>query len=275
VDYFKDKVAVVLGCSAAAGIGHAIARALAERGAKLVVAARRFEKVQALADITGGHAVRCDATREGDIKALARAALDRYGRVDIAVNAAGMSLSSGKIADISDSLLQDVMQLNFFANVYFVRHMAEAIQNDGAIVLFSSMSATHPLDGIVGYGCAKAATDCLVRYAAVEYGPRNIRVNSILPGLIWSELAAPLFSAPGVEPVLTKEIPLGRLGKPEEAAEAALWMCGPSYVTGLSIPIAGGQQLNRYPFPSEYPGGAENLDAATHAQAQRNEQLRS
>ena len=271
MDYFKDKVAVVLGCSA--GIGYATAEALANRGAKVVVAARRLDKLQALADRIDGHAVRCDATKESDIKALAQAALERYGHVDIAVNAAGLSLNSSSIADISDALQQDLFQLNYYGNLYFVRHMAEAIGNDGAIVLFSSMSVTHPLAGIVGYACAKAATDCLVRYAAVEYGSRNIRINSILPGLIWSEMATPLFSAPGVEAVLTKEIPLGRLGQPEEGAEAVLWMCGPSYVSGLNIPVAGGQQLNRYPFMNEYPNGGQALNAATDAQAKRNQEL--
>lgn len=274
MDYFKDKVAVVLGCSAEAGIGYASAVALANRGAKVVVAARRFDKVQALAERIGGHAVRCDATREDDVKALAKAALERYGRVDMAVNAAGMALGSASIAGITDAELLSSFQLNYFGNVYFVRQMAEAIGKNGSIVLFSTMSATHPIAGVFGYASAKAATDCLVRYAALEYGPRNISINAVQPGLIWSELAAPLFSAPGVEPVLTKEIPLGRLGRPEEAAEAVLWMCGPSYISGLTIPIAGGQQLNRYPFPNEYPGGEAAMDNATELQKKRYEDVK-
>ena len=240
----------------------------------MVVAAPRFDKVQALAERIGGHAVRCDATKEDDVKALAKAALGGYGRVDMAVNAAGMTLGgSASIADITDADLLASFQLNYFGNVYFVRQMAEAIGKNGSIVLFSTMSATHPIAGIFGYASAKAATDCLVRYAALEYGPRNISINAVQPGLIWSELAAPLFSAPGVEPVLSKEIPLGRLGRPEEAAEAVLWMCGPSYISGLTIPIAGGQQLNRYPFPSEYPGGEAAMDNATEVQKKRYEEL--
>lgn len=270
--YFTNKVAIVLGCSSEEGIGAATVRALADQGAKLIVAARRFDKVQTLADKVGGYALKCDVSKESDVKALARFAKEKFGRVDIAVNAAGMP-TNGTISDIESKSLQSAMEVNFFGNVFFIREMAEVIENDGAIVVFSSMSATHPLDGIVGYACAKAATDCLVNYAALEYGPRNIRINAVLPGLIWSEMAAPFFSAPGIEAVLTKEVPLGRLGKPEEAAETVLWMCGPSYVSGLHIPVAGGQQLNRYPFANEYPTGKESLDAATTKQMERREKL--
>ena len=268
MSYYKGKVAVVLGCSGEGGIGYVAAETLAKQGAKVVVAARSFDKLQVLAQRIGGHAVECDAGKEDEVKALARAAIERYGRVDLAVNAAGMPVN-GTIADVSTVSLQRAIEVNYFGNVYFIREMAEAIGRDGAIVLFSSLSATHPLDGLMAYACAKAATDCLVRYAAMEYGARNIRVNSILPGAIWSHMAKPLFSSPGVEATMSKEIPLGRLGQPEEAAEAILWLCGPSYVTGLHIPVAGGQQLARYPYAHEYPTGKDPLKSAVTAQTSK------
>lgn len=266
MSYFSDKVVVVLGCSGEGGMGYVAAETLAKRGAKVVVAARSFDKLQILAQRIGGYAVQCDAGKEDEVKALARAALDRYGRVDIAINAAGMPVN-GTIADVSEVALQRAIEVNFFGNVFFIREMAQAIGRDGAIVVFSSMSSTHPIDGLMAYASAKAATDCLVRYAALEYGGRNIRVNSILPGAIWSHMAGPLFSSPGVESTMSKEIPLGRLGQPEEAAEAVLWLSGPSYVTGLQVPIAGGQQLGRYPFAQEYPTGKDSFQSAVSAQA--------
>ena len=266
MSHFKDKVAVVLGCSGEGGMGYVAAETLAKHGAKVVVAARTFDKLQTLATRIGGHAVKCDVGVEDEVKALAHAALDKYGHVDIAVNAAGMPVN-GTIADVTSVSLLRAIEVNYFGNVYFIREMANAIGRDGAIVVFSSMSSTHPLDGLMAYASAKAATDCLVRYAALEYGARNLRVNSILPGAIWSHMAAPLFSSPGVKKTMSKEIPLGRLGQPEEAAEAVLWLCGPSYVTGLQIPVAGGQQLNRYPFTHEYPTGKDALMSAATAQA--------
>ena len=268
MSYFKDKIAVVLGCSGEGGMGYVAAERLAHEGAKVVVSARSFDKLKVFAERIGGHAVQCDVGKEMEVKALARAALDRYGRVDVAVNAAGMPVN-GTIADVSTVSMQRAIEINYFGNVYFIREMANAIGHDGAIVVFSSMSSTHPLDGMVAYASAKAATDCLVRYAALEYGARNIRVNSILPGVIWSHMTVPLFSAPGVEATFSKEIPLGRLGQPEEAAEAVLWLCGPSYVTGLQIPVAGGEQLTRYPYTHEFPGGKEALTSAASAQAKK------
>lgn len=267
MSYFNDKVAVVLGCSGEGGMGYVAAERLAREGAKVVVAARSFDKVKALAARIGGHAVQCDAGIEAEVKALAQEALKIYGSVDIAVNAAGMPVN-GTIADVSATSLQRAIEVNYFGNVYFIREMAAAMGKDGgAIVVFSSLSSTHPLDGLVAYASAKAATDCLVRYAALEYGKRNIRINSILPGAIWSHMAGPLFSSPGVEETMSKEVPLGRLGNPEEAAEAVLWLSGPSYVSGLQVPVAGGQQLCRYPFASEYVTGKDPLKSAVTAQA--------
>ena len=263
-NYFDGKVAVVLGCSGEGGIGYVAAETLAKRGAKVVVAARSFDKVQALADRIGGHAVACDAGKEDEVKALAQAALDQHGRVDFAINSAGMPIP-GMVSDISAESLLRVTEVNYFANVYFIREMAKAIKRDGSIIILSALSATDYWEGIFGYACAKAAVDCLVRYAAHEYGKHNIRVNSILPGAIHSFMSKPLFDAPGAAETQAKEIPLGRIGKPEEAAECILWLCRESYVTGLNVPVAGGQQLTRYPYIHEYPTGKEAFAGAVDA----------
>ena len=244
MSYFSEKVVVVLGCSGEGGMGYVAAETLANRGAKVVVAARSFDKLQTLAQRIGGYAVQCDAGKEDDVKALARMALERYGRVDIAINAAGMPVN-GMIADVSMLSLQRAMEVNYFGNVFFIREMARAIGRDGAIVVFSSMSSTHPLEGLMAYASAKAATDCLVRYAALEYGSRNIRINSILPGAIWSHMAGPLFSSPGVESTMSKEIPLGRLGSPEDVAHAVAYLASPGagYVTGVTLHVNGGMYM--------------------------------
>ncbi|HKT73173.1 MAG TPA: SDR family oxidoreductase [Steroidobacteraceae bacterium] len=248
------KVAVVLGASAEGGTGWAIAESLAAQGAKVVVGARTQAPLRRLADRIGGKAVVCDAGSEEQIAALAKAARDTYGRLDVAVNSAGLPVMM-LIGETRQKDLEDAARVNFFGNVHFVRHMAEAIGSNGSIVLISSISATHPILPHFAYACSKAATDCLVRYAAIEYGPRNIRVNSILPAAIRSELARDAFAIPGFEAAHAREVPLGRVGEPEDFANAVLWLAGPAYVTGVNLQVNGGNHLTRMPNLSELPGG--------------------
>lgn len=252
----KGKVATVLGASAEGGTGWAIAEALARCGAKVVVGARTRPALDVLAERIGGTAVTCDAGSEVDVKAMAQAALDTYGRLDIAVNSAGLPVM-GLISEIGQAQLDMAMRVNFNGNFYFVQHMAEAMKHGGAIAIISSMSTTHPVMPHVAYACAKAATDCLVRYAAIEYGPQNIRVNSILPGAINSDMSKEAFADPEFERIYAREVPIGRVGVPEDFANAVLFLCGPSYVTGVNLQVNGGNHLTRFPYLSEMPGGAE------------------
>jgi 3-oxoacyl-[acyl-carrier protein] reductase len=254
---FEGKVAVVLGASAEGGTGWAIAEALANAGAKVVVGARSMDSLQKLADKIGGLAVKCDAGKEDQVKALADAAVDAYGKVDIAVNSAGLPVM-GMIADSPVENLKMAMDVNYYGQFYFTKYMAEAIGSDGSIIFISSITTTHPGFPHFAYACSKSASDCLVRYAAMEYGPRNIRVNSILPGAIRSEMAREVFNDKAMESVYNKEIPLGRIGEPEDFANAVLWLAGPAYVTGLNLQVNGGNQLTRMPFLSELPGGADS-----------------
>ncbi|MCK9506255.1 MAG: SDR family oxidoreductase [Porticoccaceae bacterium] len=250
----KDKRAVVLGCSAAGGSGWAIAEALAKAGAKVLVAARSLEPLKQLAEKTGGLAQVCDAANPQQVAQLARTAQEAWGGLDIAVNCAALPVM-GLIADSEVQPLQQSLDVNYLANVHFVRHMAAIMGDGGSIILISSSSAAQPVLPNFAYACAKAASDCLVRYAALEYGPRGIRVNSILPGPIKSDLARFLFEVPGMEEAFAREVPLGRIGLPADYADAVLWLCGPAYVTGLNLPVSGGNQLTRSPRPDELPQG--------------------
>ena len=255
------KVAVVLGASAEGGTGWGVAEGLAAAGAKVVVGARSMAPLERLADRIGGFAVACDGGDEAQIKALRDAAIDRYRRIDIAVNCAATPVMSS-IASVTSEQLQLAAGVNFFGMTWFVRDMAEVMTDGGSIVLVSSMSTTHPVLPHFAYACAKAAAECLVRYAAVEYGPRGIRVNGLRIGTVMSDMARELYNAPGVAVQFIKEIPLGRLGEPEDMADAVLWLSGRAYITGSMIDVSGGNQLNRFPFLSELPGGETNYEGA-------------
>jgi NAD(P)-dependent dehydrogenase (short-subunit alcohol dehydrogenase family) len=251
----KGKVATVLGASAEGGTGWAIAEALARNGAKVVVGARTRAPLDVLAQRIGGTAVTCDAGDEAQVKAMAQAALDTYGRLDIAVNSAGQPVI-GMIDQLEQADLDLAVRVNLFGMFYFVKHMARAMADNGSIILISSISSTHTILPHVGYAAAKAGTDALTRYAAMEYAPR-IRVNSILPGSIRSDMAKEAFANPAFEAVYTREVPLGRIGEPSDFANAVLFLAGPSYVTGTNLQINGGNQLTRAPYLDEMPGGRE------------------
>lgn len=251
---FKDKVAVILGASAEGGMGWTTAEALAARGAKVVVGARSFAPLKVLADRIGGTAVRCDATEEAQVAALAEAAVATYGKVDIAVNSAGQPVM-GRIAEATTENLLSGVRGNYFTHVYFIKHMAQAIGSNGSIVIVSSICSTHPDGWFFAYGCAKAAADCLVRYAALEYGPRNIRVNSILPGPTLTYLTRAVHDDPAMNAANIRNIPLKRIGHATDMANAILWLAGPAYITGVNLDVNGGLQLGRMPFEDELPRG--------------------
>jgi len=250
------KVAVVLGASAEGGTGWAIAEALAAEGAKVVVAARNKAELDRLAARIGGLAVRCDAGNREQIEALAQAAVDAYGPIDIAVNSAALPVIS-MIADITPEQLQAGAEVNYFGHVWFVRSMTERMNDGGAITLISSNSTTQPQPPHFAYACAKSAMDCLVRYAALEYGHRGIRVNSLLPGPIKSAMARHLFEIPGVEETYASFVPLGRVGRPQDYADTVVFLSGPTYITGLNMQLNGGNHLTGMPKLEDIPTGQE------------------
>lgn len=246
------KVAVVLGASAERGTGWAIAEELAQRGAKVAVAARTKSKLDVLAERIDGAAFACDSAKAGDIANLFASVRTELGPIDVAVNSAAGRLT-GLIADLTAEQVQSSLDVNFLAHFHFVKHAAANMRDGGSIILISSYSAVQPVLPHAGYACAKAATDCLVRYAALEFGARGIRINSIQPGPIKSEMVAETFARPGVEAALAREIPLGRVGVPADYANTVAWLADSPFVTGLNLPVLGGGQLTRMPRPDELP----------------------
>jgi NAD(P)-dependent dehydrogenase (short-subunit alcohol dehydrogenase family) len=255
------KVAVVLGASAEGGTGWGVAEGLAAAGAKVVVAARTFDPLKKLADKIGGTAIACDAGNEAQITELRDETLKRYGKIDIAVNSAATP-TMGLISNATPALMQQAVQVNLFGMTYFVRDMAAGMNDGGSIILISSMSATHPIAPHFAYACAKAGTECLVRYAAIEFGPRRIRVNGIRIATVMSDMARDLYNTPGVGERFIHEVPLGRLGQPDDMADAVCWLSSATYVTGTILDVSGGNQLTRFPFLEELPGADRSYEGS-------------
>jgi NAD(P)-dependent dehydrogenase (short-subunit alcohol dehydrogenase family) len=275
--YLSGKVAVVLGASAQRGIGWAIAEALGNAGAKVVVGARSLAPLQVLAGRIGGTAVVCDAAKEADVAKLARTAVDTYGKLDIAINCAAAQ-EPGMFQDFDIGKLRQVVEVNYFGMANFIKYTSLAMGerqrgDEGSIILFSSLCSTHPIIPLFGYGSTKAAVDCMVRYAALELGPKGIKINSILPGPVPSEMNNSVMALPGFQEMFTREIPFGRIGRTADMVDAALWLADGAWETGLNLHVSGGMHLTRFPYPDEMPsGGMESFEHAKSPSEQTSSQ---
>jgi len=236
---------------AASGIGLATAKAFAESGASVALADWHEDAVRAAADeLTGqGHkaiAIRCDVADDAQVEAMVAQTVATFGRLDAAYNNAGVQNELAETADTTREDYDRVMGINLRGEwscmKFELRQMRR--QGSGAIVNCSS------LGGLIGgaergiYHAAKHGVIGFTKSAALEYGARGIRINAVCPGLIWTPMADQMVAAGQGDALkgMEKSIPMGRVGRPEEIANAVLWLCSDaaSYVTGQSISVDGG-----------------------------------
>jgi NAD(P)-dependent dehydrogenase (short-subunit alcohol dehydrogenase family) len=241
------------------GIGLAVARRLAADGATVTICGRSEDRLAAAVSETGevpgagsiAYTV-ADVTDEGAVAGAVAAAEGRAGGpLGAVVACAGGNESIGSVADLDLEVWQRAVDLNLTGTYRTLKHGARSMVRGGggSFVAISSIAGvvTHPWFG--AYGPAKAGINMLCRQAADELGPSNVRVNSVCPGLIDTELVA-LISGPG--PVLDSYLdntPLGRIGKPDDVADLVRFLVGPesSWLTGQEISIDGGQTVRRGP----------------------------
>jgi NAD(P)-dependent dehydrogenase (short-subunit alcohol dehydrogenase family) len=235
------------------GIGRAIAAQMALAGADVVISSNEegtpADVAGELAGL-GGRALglRCDIEKVDDIDRLADRVLADWGGLDILVCNAGANLHEGPLTEMADQAFHRMMRLNVESTLQlcarFLPGMAE--RRDGVILVTSSLSGLRGNKRIGGYGISKAANAQLVRNLAVEWGPSNIRVNAISPGLIATEFAQPILNDPEYLPVRLAKTPLRRAGKPEEIAGIAVCLASPAgaFVTGQNIVVDGGTLIS-------------------------------
>jgi len=242
-----NKVAIITGSGR--GIGKAIALDFADVGADLVVVARTASEIESVAaEIRdkGGRAlaVPTDIRSADQVKDMVERAMAEFGKIDILVNNAGgtfrvpfLQISEGAW----DAVLRENLKGVFLCTKAIVDIMVK--QKEGSIINISSLAGQVPYANMAHYGAAKAGVINLTQTLAVELGPYNIRVNTILPGYIEVEWFAQLLQEhPEVRERRLQRVPLGRFGKPEDIAGAAIYLASEasSYVTGASILVTGG-----------------------------------
>ena len=246
---FDGKVALVTG--AGGGIGRATAIAFAREGARLVasdVEGGGGEETARLVTEAGGAAIHvaCDVTRPEEVEALVQAAVDAFGRLDCAHNNAGVEGSYGRTADCDVENFDRTCAVNL-KGVYLclkaeIAHMLGR-EGGGAIVNTASVAGVEGAKNLPAYVASKHGVMGLTRTAALEYATRGIRVNAVCPGPVRTRmLEAIMEENPRMEPAMIASVPMRRLGKPEEIAEAVVWLCSDraSYVTGQGLVVDGG-----------------------------------
>ena len=250
----KDKVALIIGASSEPGIGSAIAKKFAEAEAKVILSGRRKDALEKIANEIGGSFVQADFTNDNEVKDLIRGIVTKHGSLDIAVNSVGM-YNPLPIAEMTRDHLQDYSNLHFISPTLFIKECAEGMKNGGSIITLSSLTVELTNTGLGGYAGAKAATDKIVQIAAYEYGPQGIRVNSLSPGLVETEMTQGLFQIPSMVSAFIKETPIGRMPTLEDVSHAALWLASDQCITtGDNIRVSGGGHLRRLPTMEELTG---------------------
>jgi NAD(P)-dependent dehydrogenase (short-subunit alcohol dehydrogenase family) len=245
---FEGKTAFITG--AASGIGRATAVAFAAEGARVVVTDRVEAALQETAEYVkeaGGEvlAIACDVSKPEEIEAAVAQAVNTFGRIDCAFNNAGVENKATPLHEIELEEWDRILSINLRGTFVCMKHeIAQMVRQDGGVVVNTSSGAgIRGVAGGASYAASKHAMIGMTKSAALDYAKQNIRVNCVLPG----NIATPMmdrFTGGDIQKAIDLE-PVGRLGKPEEIAEAVLWMCSDlgGFVTGASIVVDGGWSL--------------------------------
>lgn len=247
----NGKVAVITGSSR--GIGRAIAYRMAQHGARVAVSSRKADACDvAAAEINAAFAdsaisVPCNIGYKEQLQALVDAARASFGRIDVLVCNAAVNPWAGPMIDISDEAFDKVMGSNIRSNHWLVSMVLPELKarGDGSIILISSTGGLIGTDVLGAYALSKAADMQMARNIAVEYGPFNVRANTIAPGLVRTEFARYLWDNPDILGRATARTPLRRVAETDEIAGAAVMLASAAgrFITGQTIVIDGGSTI--------------------------------
>ena len=237
----QNKVAIVTGASS--GIGLAIAKLYLQEGATVV-----FSDVNEVVEIAslGENAsfVKCDVSKAEEVNSLVTGTVEKYGRLDIMVNNAGIGTLGGAL-DCTDDDWAKVMGVNLSGVFYGVKAAANAMKNEqikGSIINISSILGLVGFQGAIAYSTAKGGVSNLTRSSALDLATLGIRVNAIAPAFIKTGMTKAVLADENFSKLITSSTPLGYVGEPEDIAMAALYLGSDDskYVTGIVLPVDGG-----------------------------------
>ena len=248
----SGKIAIVTGSSR--GIGRAIAEAMAAQGATVVISSRNQDACdEVAAAINAEHgegraiAVAASISSKEALQHLVTDTRRQLGHIDVLVCNAASNPYYGPMAGISDDQFRKILDNNVLANHWLIAMVAPEMleREEGSIIIVSSVGGLTSSTVIGAYNISKAADFQLARNLAAEFGPKNVRVNCIAPGLIKTDFAKALWENPEVLKAVTRSTPLRRIGLPEEIAGAAVYLASPAstFMTGQVMVVDGGSTI--------------------------------
>lgn len=246
------KVAIVTGSSR--GIGRASAEALARAGAKVVISSRKQDACDAVAaainaELGEGSAIAIAASisDKAALEALVAETRRAFGRIDVLVCNAASNPHYGPLAEIGDDQFRKVLDNNILSNHWLIQLVSPEMRarREGSIVIVSSIGGLRGSPNIGAYNVSKAADFQLARNYAVEFGPDNVRVNCVAPGLIKTDFARALWEDPVRIRAANESVPLRRIGEPEEIAGAVVFLASraSAFMTGQAVVVDGGATI--------------------------------
>lgn len=247
------QVAVIVG--GASGIGWATAQTLAAQGFRVTIADRNTdlagERAATLGEPHTWAAV--EVTDEASVAALFDGVVAREGGLQVVVNCAGFS-GFGLITELDAEQFRSVIDVCLNGAFLVIKHAGRHLGEGGALVSLTSLNARQPAIGMSAYCAAKAGLSMLTQVAALELGPRGIRVNAVAPGFVHTPLTEGAATVPGVVDEYIENTALGRAGTPQDIADAVAFLCSPqsSWLTGEILDLNGGAHLKRYPNIAEH-----------------------
>ena len=247
------KVAVITGSTR--GIGRGIAEQFARRGASVVISSRKADVCEEVRDAivaTGGTAIAipCNISDKSQLAALVDGTVMAYGGIDIVVCNAAVNPYFGPLANITDDQYDKIMNSNVRSNLWLCNMALPhvAVRGGGACIIISSIAGLKGSRLLGAYGLSKAADFQLARNLAVEWGPKNVRVNAIAPGVIKTNFAKALYEDPKMEAFVTKQYPIGRLGVVDDVSGVAVMLASRAgaFVSGQGIVVDGGTTIGGF-----------------------------
>ncbi|MGE7773152.1 SDR family NAD(P)-dependent oxidoreductase [Chitinophaga sp. NPDC101104] len=231
------------------GLGLAVARAFAEYGAEVIIAGRRADVLDAAAAEIGGNVrtIVCDLAQLDMIPDLVDGIESAYGPLDVLVNNAGIHLKKDAL-DVTDTEFETVLRTNLQAVFALSREVARRMteRRSGSIIMISSMAAKYGIPKVIAYTAAKAAVEGMTKAMAVEWSAKGVRINSIAPGFIETDMSAKaLNNDPDRKNRVLGRTPMQKLGKPKDVALAAVFLASAAagFITGTSLAVDGGNSI--------------------------------
>lgn len=259
-----DKIAIVIGAAGRDNMGQTIANRLVEEGVKVVVAGRHEDELKRFASAIDGHHFICDITDRNAMDQLVTTTIDKFGGLDIAINATGWGLTKQFLKTTEDEL-DKMLSLQFKGPFFFMQAVIPAMKTvgGGSLIQISSATAVLATEHHAAYAGTKAGIDHVIRTLANEYGKDGIRINSVSPGLTKTPMTKDAVAIPGLVDAFVDEYPLNRIGTSEDvAAMVAFLSSDECFMTGQNLQVNGGLTLRRNPRPNEI---AQSIETAKNA----------